>query len=257
MILGEQIRCHMYAPLFCRLKLSMKLLAVLFIAVVSSGVHPVRATPAKSMQPRGIGDAIDCAAKTVELTSAVSNCNLDAPDVDLETLVAALDTATQLLAFSVEIFEALCEPTCGQPIVDFFYSCGFQELGVAAVELCSELRNNTPCYSIISPDVESFYTLGPSDFGTAADTHCRNGGCSIECRDALMSLRDEVGCCVNLATTELFPNLRNVTEDLFWAACDMTVPGECQRSLVPTDGAAMTTATFIAVITATIVALLV
>lgn len=228
----------------------MKYLGVILAVVLSSQLFFAEA---HSLRPRNIAE---CAAKTLELTTALSNCQVppDVPDLDFASLITAVDTATQFLDLSEQIFEAVCEPACGQPIVDFLYSCDFEDLGIAAVELCSELRNNTPCYSLVTPDVGDLYILGPSDFGTTANTVCQADGCSDDCRNALTNLRAEVGCCIHLADTDLFSNLRNVAENSFWAACDMTVPGVCPRSL---NGAATTAATIITVITATVLALLV
>lgn len=59
-----------------------------------------------------------------------------------------------------------------------------------------------------------------------------------------------------LASTDIFPDLQEIVEDSFWAACNMTLPEECPQPL-GISGAATTATTLIAVITATVLALLV
>ena len=74
----------------------MKFLGVVILAAILSLQFFFAA--AHSVQPRGV---VDCAAKTLELTSAVSNCQLpsDVPEVDFESIFEALDTVSQFLNF--------------------------------------------------------------------------------------------------------------------------------------------------------------
>ena len=233
----------------------MKILGAILAAILSS---QLLLAAADSIQPR---NDFNCAARTLELTSAVSRCRLpsDIPEVEIDTLVETLDTAVQLLDFSEQVLQEMCKPACGQPIVDFFFECGLADVGRAAVELCGVLNDNSPCYSLVTPESEESFKLGPGDFATAAIGVCQDGSCSSDCRNSLISLSDEVGCCIYLADTDLFSGLRNIVEDSFWAACNLTIPEECTQPLnLNLNGAAAgTAATLVAVITTTVIALLV
>ena len=222
----------------------MKYLGVIFTAILSSQLLFAEAE-------------FSCEDKLLDLTLALSRCILPQgiSEVEFQTSFASLETAPDFFDFPESVLQELCKPACGQPIVDYFYFCGPENLAFAAVELCGVLFNDNPCYSLVVPFQEVF-KLGPNDFGKEAVAFCEDGSCSNDCRNTLTSFSGEVGCCMYLASTDIFPDLQDIVEDSFWAACNMTLPEECPQPL-GISGATTTATTLIAVITATVLALLV
>ena len=140
----------------------------------------------------------------------------------------------------------LCEPRCGQPLINFYFTCGLDFVVPAFVQSCGTNAMGQICgtevvqMAINRTSIEiSSNCIGTIVFGS---------NCTTECRNTLTNARQSVGCCIQLLnTTAITPNFINPVIDpqLWERSCGVDLPTACPSSLTPTitddDTAAPTT----------------
>ena len=115
---------------------------------------------------------------------------------------------------------------CGQPLVDFLFTCG--EQGEALAELfiifCGLNENNNFCVELVN-------NTAPIIFAAVTCPLQNDGVCPSGCDSILLDLRDTFGCCLNtLFNGTQFGTFDIVSNDL-WSSCNVETPGFCESTL--------------------------
>ena len=144
-----------------------------------------------------------------------------------------IDTSGQ----NIEIPAIICEPRCGQPVINFYLTCGLDFVVPTFVELCGTNAMGQRCGTDI---VEMTVNRTAIEIGsTCAGTFLSGstGQCSTECRNTLTNATRSPGCCIQLLnTTAITPNFINPAIDpqLWEESCGVDLPAACPSSLSPT-----------------------
>ena len=173
----------------------------------------------RSVQPRQAVFGNCTIDELVGLVSAVPpDCSEDFADITaLFNNVLIRDPATL-----TEVYRIFCTPRCGDPFVGAFYACGLNEIGDAAMYLCSNNAAGTPCYELFDPLLADTSAAVSSCLSSTAFS------CSFSCSDALTTLRSGSGCCVNFLNDSTVETtaLSTLEYDL-WDECGVSVPDFC------------------------------
>ena len=145
------------------------------------------------------------------------------------------------IALLVEIYDkdtGMCEPVCNQALRDFYLRCGAPPFEQWLQAYCGQDEDGAPCYTR-QPQV---YRIGVEiedncNLDVDVDT------CSTGCREAIRSMDQEVGCCLNvLNITSLtllqFPTLTlesGIADYNLWRSCapNVETPLVCAGSVRP------------------------
>ncbi len=131
-----------------------------------------------------------------------------------------------------DVYDFFCEPRCGQPMVNAFCRCGFEQLGELVVQACSLNAQGQRCTlrTVIEPLTDAL---------TIAEGECLpyspGSTCSTACKTALEAARDLGGCCVNIYNITR-TDVIEIDEYALWASCDVETPGFCGGSSLSTSG---------------------
>ena len=165
-----------------------------------------------------------------------TNCDVSSlqnyPSDCLQAL-RTIDTSGQ----NIEIPAIICEPRCGQPVINFYLMCGLDFVVPTFVELCGTNAMGQRCGTDM---VEMTVNRTAIEIGsTCANTFLSGstGQCSIECRNTLTNATRSPGCCIQLLnTTAITPNFINPAIDpqLWEESCGVDLPAACPSSLSPT-----------------------
>ena len=141
-------------------------------------------------------------------------------------------------AFSVSgmVPAVLCEPRCGQPVINFYLTCGLDFVVPTFVQNCGTNAMGQRCGTEVvqmainrtSMEISSD-CIGTIVFGS---------NCTTECRNTLTNARQSLGCCIQLLnTTAITPNFINPAIDpqLWEGSCGVDLPTACPSSLSPTN----------------------
>ena len=118
----------------------------------------------------------------------------------------------------------LCNARCGQPIVDIFANCGFEEIAEIIAYSCNTNANGIACGRLLNSSIfaVSAAEQACSSFTTVCPTDCQNG---------LRNIQNAVGCCGNFTRLRLpqFPAGFDfsVANSTLWDLCDITTPDPC------------------------------
>ena len=121
--------------------------------------------------------------------------------------------------------EQLCTNGFGQALADVALRCGIQPIATSFENGCRRNSNGLLCR------VATTYTYEVDNIETVCETSV-TGDCTSECRNSLMMIRDEVGCCINLIfnTTNRNPAAFNNT---LWTNCGVEpVTETCSSSAI-------------------------
>ena len=141
-------------------------------------------------------------------------------------------------AFSVSgmVPAVLCEPRCGQPVINFYLTCGLDFVVPTFVQNCGTNAMGQRCgtemvqMAINRTSMEiSSNCIGTIVFGS---------NCTTECQNTLTNTRQSLGCCIQLLnTTAITPNFINPVIDpqLWEGSCGVDLPAACPSSLTPTN----------------------
>ena len=140
----------------------------------------------------------------------------------------------------------LCEPRCGQPLINFYFTCGLDFVVPTFVQNCGTNANGQRCGTDV---VQMAINRTSMDIGSnCAGTIVFGINCTSDCRNTLTNARQSLSCCIQLLnTTAITPNFINPAIDpqLWEERCGVDLPAACPSSLSPTstdeDTAATTT----------------
>ena len=175
---------------------------------------------ARSIQPRQANAVGSCT--TQQLVNIYTGYPSDCARV-LRSASSANLTDPRVTA---RLYSTLCQPRCNRALARFYFECGFESFGELFIQLCSTNSNNTRCYNLIG-------TLD-SD-ATRVQSSCPTGGsssCSTSCQSAILSFRNNLGCCVNVFNTSALTDFIAVDDYCLWASCSVETPGFCTQSSV-------------------------
>ena len=149
-------------------------------------------------------------------------------------------------AFSVSgmVPAVLCEPRCGQPVINFYLTCGLDFVVPTFVQNCGTNAMGQRCGTeVVQMAINRTSMEISSD---CIGTIVFGNNCTTECRNTLTNTRQSVGCCIQLLnTTAITPNFINPAIDpqLWEQRCGVDLPTACPSSLQPhhNDTAAPTT----------------
>jgi len=137
--------------------------------------------------------------------------------------------------FSLLVTQTACMPENLMPVIDAqLANEGCESLGVAEAEICSFNEVDEFC---ILMDTTSLFVAAVV---ACADEIAEDGECSSNCSDALLSMRNELGCCINsvlngtLIRVAPAPNIDLLTELFsysFWSNCGVETPGSCESTV--------------------------
>ena len=135
-------------------------------------------------------------------------------------------------------YRIICQPRCGNPILTFYNRCGLSRYGHAARGICTRNDAGRFCY-------EEFDTLLPNDRRVVSECISRRSFvCSTSCRNALVTLRRDNGCCINILNSTLFSgsgNTYSTTSYNLWSSCGVGTPGFCSLQTSSLSSAKSTT----------------
>ena len=121
-------------------------------------------------------------------------------------------------------YRILCQPRCGNPIITFYNRCGLSRYSHVTRGVCTRDDTGRFCY-------EEFGTLLPNDRRVVSECISRRTFvCSTNCRNALITLRRDNGCCLNILNSTLFRgsgNTYSTTSYNLWSSCGVGTPGFC------------------------------
>lgn len=190
----------------------------------SQSLLPIFSKPAeraaRSIQPRQANAIGSCT--TQQLTNIYTGYPSDCARVLRSASSADLTDAR----VTAQLYSTLCQPRCNRALTRFYFECGFESFGELFIQLCSTNSNNARCYNLIG-------TLD-SD-ATRVQSSCPTGGsssCSSSCQSAILSFRNNLGCCVNVFNTSALTDFIAVDDYCLWASCSVETPGFCTQSSV-------------------------
>ena len=125
----------------------------------------------------------------------------------------------------------ICEPRCGQPIVNFYIRCGSAGTATAFVRRCGTNSMGTRC---MDRSVDTALTTRSNEIGMACRGTILSGDeCTTECRNTITNVRQSLGCCLNLMDTTAITNIVNrvYNRQLWEQQCGVDLPPECPSSL--------------------------
>ena len=140
----------------------------------------------------------------------------------------------------------LCEPRCGQPLINFYLTCGLDFVVPTFVQSCGTNAMGQRCGTDMVR--MAINTTSMDIISNCAATIVSGSNCTSDCRNTLTNTRQSLGCCIQLLnTTAITPNFINPAIDpqLWEQRCGVDLPAACPSSLSPTstdeDTAAPTT----------------
>ena len=122
------------------------------------------------------------------------------------------------------MYQIVCLPECGKPIVEAYNDCGFSSsVQDFLVGMCGTNSNGRSCYEAF---FDSISLLTKEVF--CSHTFTQTGTCS--CKLDLTSAVDEIGCCINVfhdyfSSTSPTLNYRDL-----YAGCNVALPDDCNNS---------------------------
>ena len=125
----------------------------------------------------------------------------------------------------------ICEPRCGQPLVNFYIRCGSPGTATALVRRCGTTSMGTRC---MDRSVDTALATRSNEIGMACHGTILSGDqCTTECRNTLTNVRQSLGCCLNLMDTTAITNMvnRGYNRQLWEQQCGVDLPPECPSSL--------------------------
>jgi hypothetical protein len=132
------------------------------------------------------------------------------------------------------ISERQCNNGLVQQTVDLLEQCNMEPLAQLIADRCRRNLNGDYC------NVASTHIVNVNSAATVCALSPRNN-CTSECRELLMLLRDELGCCVNLEFNSTLSPVYSpsVFTPELWSSCDIElVTEECTPSTVQLRGTA-------------------
>ena len=123
-------------------------------------------------------------------------------------------------------YRIICQPRCGNPIITFYSRCGFSQYIGVTRGVCTRDDAGVFCY-------EKFNTLVPNE--QAVMTQCRLPRssfqvCTTGCQSALITWRNENGCCINILNSTVFSTSGSTYATFsnnLWSSCGVGTPGFC------------------------------
>jgi len=133
----------------------------------------------------------------------------------------------------VDSYVTLCNPPCGQSIVDFLIQCGADaEFGI---NLCTQREDGTLCYAAS--------VVAMNDTNRAiAECLPTTSACGANCSTELQNFRENLGCCVNSFYNGSTLPSGGITDYTLWSSCQVQTPGLCMSTLT-NDGTALRVST--------------
>lgn len=125
----------------------------------------------------------------------------------------------------------ICEPRCGQPIVNLYIRCGSPGTATAFVRNCGTNSMGTRC---MDESVHDALAPKSNEIGMACrDTILAGDECTTECRNTITNVRQSLGCCLNLMDTTAITNIVNrvYNRQLWEQQCGVDLPPECPSTL--------------------------
>lgn len=135
-------------------------------------------------------------------------------------------------------YAILCDPSNdgnGQLLVDIYHECSYDASTASAarrlVQSCSRDENGRFCYEM---------RQNVSNYTNSVTINCPSLSayygyeCTNSCRDALLNLKSNLGCCLNdlYNTTSPSSNFLNTS---LWSTCGVIHPGFCSDSTLTQD----------------------
>ena len=130
----------------------------------------------------------------------------------------------------------LCEPRCGQPVIDFYLTCGLDFVVPTFVQRCGTNAMGQRCGTDMVQT--AINTTSMDIISNCAGTIVSGSNCTSDCRNTLTNARQSPGCCIQLLnTTAITPNFINPAIDpqLWEESCGVDLPAACPSSLSPTS----------------------
>ena len=130
----------------------------------------------------------------------------------------------------------LCEPRCGQPVINFYLTCGLDFVVPTFVQSCGTNAMGQRCGTDMVR--MTINTTSMAIISNCAGTIVSGSNCTSDCRNTLTNARQSLGCCIQLLnTTAITPNFINPAIDpqLWEESCDVDLPAACPSSLSPTS----------------------
>ena len=128
----------------------------------------------------------------------------------------------------------LCEPRCGQPLINFYLTCGFDFVVPTFVQRCGTNAMGQRCGTDM---VRMAINTTAIEIGSnCAGTVFFGSNCTSDCRNVLTNATRSPGCCIQLLnTTAITPNFTNPVIDpqLWEESCGVDLPAACPSSLSP------------------------
>ena len=163
-----------------------------------------------------------------------TNCDVSSlqnyPSDCLQAL-RTIDTSGQ----NIEIPAIICEPRCGQPVINFYLMCGLDFVVPTFVELCGTNVMGQRCGTGMVEMTVNHTAIEIAS--NCAGTIVSGSNCTSECRNTLTNATRSPGCCIQLLnTTAITPNFINPAIDpqLWEQRCGVDLPAACPSSLSPT-----------------------
>ena len=219
------LTCHISRPPLYRCVYTMKMKVLVILTLLCLGM--------------ALGSPETLLKVASQLTKRLNyhrqtNCDVSSlqnyPSDCLQAL-RTIDTSGQ----NIEIPAIICEPRCGQPVINFYLMCGLDFVVPTFVELCGTNVVGQRCGTDMVEMTVNHTAIEIAS--NCAGTIVSGSNCTSECRNTLTNATRSPGCCIQLLnTTAITPNFINPAIDpqLWEQRCGVDLPAACPSSLSPT-----------------------
>ena len=166
-------------------------------------------------------------AYTTCITNGLQNFLANYPQ-DCASEFAAVLSLTSGGSFNQDAITAayrlICQPRCGDPIIEFYNRCNAPRDLIDSVRgTCARNSAGRLCYELLGnliTDLTRVSTNCNSQFTTV---------CSSDCQNALTTLGNNSGCCINVLNVTTITSISPFTSLQYslWSGCGVNTPGFC------------------------------
>ena len=177
----------------------------------------------------------------------INACNITAPAPCDSSSFGELTVSSDAESCTYEefwtrIIDYNCRPSVAQPYLDALVkNSTCIPLARHTVNTCGRGPNNTLCLDLFGTSFNPVFperTIRLNPLANAVSVSCANyssfqsEGCPLDCKNALETAVDELGCCLNLFNDDVNEVLIPYFSDDVMEACEVTFPPQCKSDLV-------------------------
>lgn len=130
-----------------------------------------------------------------------------------------------------------CEPPCFEVLLKTMEKCESED-GIEAMKaMCATNEEGRFCDDVISGSLIPVIVHAIELCSTDGPTECSN-----DCKEALVEIEDEAGCCysnilkaTSLLLSDYMPSAANTLKPGFWDSCEVDLPENCQEGSGDSD----------------------